>query len=154
MSKEYDIFLEKARRYCLRAEKSEHDVRQKLIVWQVPEIWHDMILNSLKKDKFVDEKRFVRSFVRDKCYLNKWGRIKIRYHLRQKNIHEELIETGLNDIEEDKYRQIYCDVARQKLKSLKSKTTDANTLKQKLLRFLSQRGFEISLLEDTDILKE
>jgi len=154
MPSDFNTLLEKARQYCLRGEKSVYDVQQKLYKWYVPEQWHDSILKSLEEDKFIDESRFASSFARDKCYLNKWGRIKIRYHLRQKNIPEDLINKGLNDIEEEKYLQIFCDVAGQKLKSLETKTTDAYTLKQKLLRFLSQRGFEISLLDDTDILKD
>ncbi|MFO7789066.1 MAG: regulatory protein RecX [Bacteroidales bacterium] len=152
MHTEYDILLEKARKYCLRGEKSVYDVQQKLYQWHVPEKWHDKILNSLKKDKFIDEKRFVNSFVRDKCYLNKWGRIKIRYHLRQKQIPEHLIEEALGEIEEDKYMEILREVAKQKIKSLEGKSDDAYNRKQKLFRFLAQRGFETHLLEDTDFL--
>ncbi len=154
MPADYDICLEKARRYCLRAEKSDYDVRQKLYQWQVPETWHNKILTSLEEDKFIDEKRFVSSFVRDKCYLNKWGRIKIRYHLRQKNIPEDVIETGLGEIEEDKYLQIFREVAEQKFQSLKNKTGNKYALKQKLLMFLTQRGFETYLLDETGVLDD
>jgi regulatory protein len=151
MPADYDIFLEKARRYCLRAEKSEYDVLRKLFAWKVPEKWHDKILTRLKEDKFIDEKRFVSSFVRDKCYLNKWGRIKIRYHLRQKQIPDNLIEHALNEIEENRYLDILRELAQQKLRSLKSKNDDAYRRRQKLMRFLAQRGFETHLLDEAGI---
>jgi len=153
MNDDYEIMLEKARRYCLRGEKCVFDVRQKLYQWQVEESWHEKILETLKEERFVDEERFARSYARDKCFLSKWGKIKIRYALRQKQLPEHLIESALAEIEGERYQQVFRDVAEQKLRSLKRKTHDSRELKQKLMRFLAQRGFEPGLLDESGILK-
>ncbi|MFO7880568.1 MAG: regulatory protein RecX [Bacteroidota bacterium] len=152
MHEDYDIMLEKARRYCLRGEKSLHDVRQKLYQWQTEKSWHDKILNTLVEERFVDEERFARSFARDKCFLSKWGKVKIRYALRQKQIPDHQIEAAFEEIEDERYRKVFLDVAEQKLRSLHKKSSDPREIKQKLMRFLAQRGFELSLLDESNLL--
>src|SRR6056297_2403239 len=107
MNDDYEIMLEKARRYCLRGEKCVFDVRQKLYQWQVEESWHEKILETLKEERFVDEERFARSFARDKCFLSKWGKIKIRYALHRKQISENLIDTAFGEIEGARYKAVF-----------------------------------------------
>ena len=153
MNEDYEITLEKARRYCLRGEKCVFDVRQKLYQWQVEESWHEKILETLKEERFVDEERFARSFARDKCFLSKWGKIKIRYALHRKQISEKLIDTAFGEIEDARYKAVFHDVAEQKLRSIHRKTTDSYEVKQKLMRFLAQRGFEPGLLDESGLLK-
>ena len=51
----------------------------------------DKIIDRLKAEKYIDEARYCRSFINDKLRFNKWGRKKIEFALKQKQIPLELI---------------------------------------------------------------
>lgn len=137
-----EIMLEKARRYCLRGEKCRHDLQQKLFQWQIPSHLHETIIDTMIDERFIDETRFARSFVNDKCYLSKWGKIKIRFALSGKQIPASLINEAINEIDMIKYRNILRELAENKQKQIAKKTTDSWIAQQKLYAFLLQRGFE------------
>ena len=137
-----EIMLEKARRYCLRGEKCRYDLQQKLFQWQIPDHLHETIIETMLEERFIDEARFARSFVNDKCYLSKWGKIKIRFALSGKQIPIEIINASLDQIDMNKYRGILKDLAKNKREQIAKKTTDTWIAKQKLYAFLAQRGFE------------
>lgn len=134
--------LEKARRYCLRGEKCRNDLQKKLFQWQIPSHLHETITDTMIDERFIDESRFAKSFVNDKCYLSKWGKIKIRYALSGKQISENLINEALNEIDMNKYRNILRELAKNKQKQLAKKESDPWIAKQKRFAFLAQRGFE------------
>ena len=137
-----EIMLEKARRYCLRGEKCRNDLQKKLFQWQIPNHLHDTIINTMIDERFIDEARFARSFVNDKCYLSKWGKIKIRFALSGKQIPIEIINASLDEIDMNKYRSILKNLTKNKREQIAKKTTDPWIAKQKLYTFLAQRGFE------------
>lgn len=134
--------LEKARRYCLRGEKCRYDLQQKLFQWQIPAHLHETIIKTMIDERFIDEARFAKSFVNDKCYLSKWGKIKIRFALSGKQIPIEIINASLDQIDMNKYRSILKDLAKNKREQIAKKNTDTWIAKQKLYAFLAQRGFE------------
>ena len=151
MNQDFEIAIEKARKYCLRGEKCRQDVRKKLYDWKIPPDWHEKILDTITEERFIDEERFAKSFANDKCYLNKWGKIKIRYTLLSKNIDENIINKALENIDNKRYKEIFHDVSSQKLKLLKNKENDSYKIKQKLVAFLSRRGFEPDLINDAEL---
>jgi len=136
--------LARAQEICAKQEKCKADIRQKLFDWKVNPIYHDAILKSLEKERFIDEKRYVEFFVRDKFRLNKWGKTKIEYALRAKQIDPELIAESLIQIEGESYLETCQDLISKKLKTIKS--DDKRVLKEKLLRFGLSRGFESSIV--------
>ncbi len=138
----YDM-LEKARMYCLRGEKCLNDVSKKLWQWQIPQAYHNKILNALLDDGFVDEQRYTDSFLHDKLWLSKWGRVKIRYHLKSKNISDTYIEKSFQSIDNDRYFQLLSELAESRWEQICKKEPDFWKAKQKLTYFLAQRGFEI-----------
>lgn len=110
----------------------------------------DEIINSLIEDKFIDESRFTNFYVRDKYRFNKWGRIKISYHLKHKQIPERIINEALEQINHQEYKENLQNILQSKLRSLKD--DDPYQLKTKLYRFAQSRGFEsqlsLNLIED------
>jgi len=136
--------LAKAQAICAKAEKCKADMRQKLYDWKVNPTHHNNILESLVNDKFIDEERYVGFFVRDKFKLNKWGKVKIEFALRNKQIPSELIQNHLEKIDTTEYHEVCKDLVIKKMKSLKEE--DSRKLKEKLLRFAHGRGFEASLV--------
>ncbi|NOZ34188.1 MAG: hypothetical protein GXO80_02695 [Chlorobi bacterium] len=74
----YQKALNKAMYLCSKAEKCKSDIRKKLYEWKANPDEYDNIINQLEEQKFIDEVRFVKYYVRDKFEFNKWGKIKIK----------------------------------------------------------------------------
>jgi regulatory protein len=135
--------LSKVQFICSKQEKCCSDIRKKLQDWNISLDDQDEIIQSLIEDKFIDESRFTNFYVRDKYKFNKWGRIKISYHLKHKQIPEYIINEALNQINSEEYRENLHDILQSKLRSLKD--DDVYQLKTKLYRFAQSRGFESQL---------
>jgi regulatory protein len=136
--------LVRAQGICAKMEKSKGEIRQKLFEWKVEKQFHNEILNLLEKDKFIDENRFVHFFVRDKFRLNKWGKIKIEFALRSKEISTELIHEALESIDIEDYGETCKDLLQKKLKTLD--VSEPEKRREKLIRFGQSRGFETNLV--------
>ncbi len=136
--------FEKTAAICARQEKSIFDIRKKLYDWEISVSDADVIIQQLIKEKFIDEERFVKVFVNDKFLFNDWGKIKIRYQLKAKNIYGNLVESALNQIDEEQYYECLTNLIQKK--SLKIKESDAYKKKASLVRFAASRGFEPQLI--------
>jgi regulatory protein len=136
--------LAKAQAICAKAEKCRADIRQKLYDWGVNPQFHNEILDSLIKDRFIDEERYTAFYVRDKFRLSKWGKIKIEFALRNKQIAQELIQKHLEKINAKDYSEACKDLIIRKIKTINEE--DARKLKDKVLRFAHGRGYEASLV--------
>jgi len=97
--------LEKLKKYCAYQDRAESEVRQKLRSFALPPDEAEQIVNILKEEKYLDEERFVESFIRGKVNAKKWGREKIKAHLFSKGIPAVVIEEHLATIDNDQYRQ-------------------------------------------------
>jgi regulatory protein len=140
----FEIALHKAAALCSTGEKCEYDIREKLQSWGVSSEDEDKIIERLVEEKFLDENRFAQSFAKDKFRFNKWGKIKIAYALRQKQISSLVIQEALENIEDEEYMNLLIDILKAKQKSTKFK--DENDRQQKLFRFAQSRGFEGDLI--------
>ena len=137
-----EIFLQKARNYCAYQERCIDDVKRKLESWKLNEEAVKDIIFKLKKEGYIDEERFARSFAISKLRNNKWGWNKIFYALSRKNLPELYIQIGLAEIDEEEYINTLKGV-------LSNKTVKANNeyeRKQKLVRYAAQKGFQPELI--------
>jgi regulatory protein len=100
-------------------------------------------IEYLKKEKFIDDKRYADHFVNDKFKLNKWGRVKIAYMLRQKHLDEQLIEDSLATISEEDYEGTLRELLKNKARSVKGFSIHERM--GKLAVFAYGRGFESDL---------
>lgn len=132
--------LHKVAAICSSREQCSWDISNKLIQWNIQEKDRETIIERLIEEKFLDDNRFCRGYVNDKFRFNKWGRIKIRYQLRQKQIKDDLIEKALAQIDESSYLSTLTNLLSEKRKQLKGET-DFNK-NGKLFRFAVSRGFE------------
>lgn len=140
-----EFVLGKMQALCSKTEKCSFDIEQKIKNYSLEKKDQDWVLNKLKEDKFIDDRRFAGFFVKDKFRFNKWGRVKIRHALQMKKIDNQIIDKALfEQIEEDIYLEVLKDLLLTKNRSLKDK--NRVTRKGKLLRFASQRGFEPELV--------
>jgi regulatory protein len=142
----YMTALSKAMAICSGREYCSDDIRNKLISWGVVSSEADRIIKVLIKENFINELRFATAFVRDKFKYNKWGKIKIVSHLKQKKIPSDIITSALESIDNDAYLKLLDDLISSHRKTLKAK--NKNELKAKLLRYGLSKGFESSHLFD------
>ena len=136
--------LDKMAKYCAYQERCIKEVIEKLKTYDIPQDKREAILFYLIDNRFVDDKRFAKSFVRSKINQNGWGLNKIRYHLIQKGIAKEIIEEALEQPDEEVYRQRLIDLLKTKTKTVKAENDFERN--RKLAAFALQRGFEANLV--------
>lgn len=134
-----------AERYCAGSEHSVWQLKTKLCEWGVEsQAAMERIISCLINNNYIDELRFARAVVHDKLMFNKWGRIKIRFYLKNQHIDEPIINTAMELIDETEYLEILKNVVVNKSKSLKE--TDKWQRNAKLMRSVVQCGFEPELV--------
>ena len=102
------------------------------------------ILDYLLDNRFVNDERYAKSFVRGKINQSGWGVNKIRFHLIQKGIDKDIIEEALGQTDEEVYRQRLIDILKTKSKTVKAENDFER--KRKLAAYTMQKGFEGSLV--------
>jgi len=138
--------LKKMAEYCSKAERCISDVRKKIRYSELPPEAEERIISRLVQEKFIDEDRFAKSFVHDMLHFNHWGRVKISYELKFRNIKPNIYGAALENIDENEYQTILASMLNSKLRTLHG---SPDALFQKLLRFASTKGFETSLIIKT-----
>ncbi len=139
-----DQVLDKMAKYCAYQERCVKDVTDKLRSFDITQEAKDTIMAYLLDNRFVDNERFTRSFVRGKVNQSGWGVNKIRFHLMQKGIDKDMIEEALGQTDEEVYRQRLIDILKAKSKTVKAENDFEK--KRKLAAYAMQKGFEGSLV--------
>jgi len=133
--------IDRAMNLCSRSEHCNKDILDKLNSWKLTsEKENKAIIKSLTDDKFINEKRYARSYAQDKFRFNKWGRIKIRAMLKSRGISNDDIDSALEMIDNYAYSQMIEEEMSNKRRSIKAK--NIFDLKAKLFRFAGSRGYE------------
>ncbi len=136
--------LSRLQNLCSNQEKCTGDVREKLRQWNISGEEQEKIITSLKKDKFVDDHRFAEFFVRDKQNINKWGKEKIRFALKNKRLDEDLINEALTNLPSENFENAIRELLSKKARELDK--YDSYEKKNRLIRFAAQRGFDFDLI--------
>ena len=148
-----DQVLDKMAKYCAYQERCVKDVRDKLKTFDISQENRDKILEYLLDNRFANDERFAKSFVRGKINQSGWGVNKIRFHLAQKGIAKDIIDEALEQTDEEVYRQRLIDILNTKAKTVKAENDFEK--KRKLAAYAMQKGFEAALvwevLKDLDI---
>ncbi|MEZ4777266.1 MAG: regulatory protein RecX [Bacteroidia bacterium] len=133
--------LKKIYQYCAYQDRSTGEVRKKLTEWEVSDEDQEKLIVHLESEKFLNEERYVRSFVRGKFFYKNWGRNKIRHELRMKNISMTLVQKVMEDeIDADTYEKTIQKLIGQKRQQHRADSPEKQN--EKIFRFLLQKGFE------------
>lgn len=138
--------LEKGAHYCAYQERSQQEVRKKLFSLKLDSEDVEEVIMLLIQNDFLNEERFAKTYSRSKFNQNKWGRKKIKEGLKQKNISERCIQYGLNEIDEEEYRDVLKTLLERKRNTIKDK--NHWILKKKLLNYAIQKGFEYEIAQE------
>ena len=129
---------------CAQAEHCEQEMRDKMRRWELDETVQNRIIDRLIKERYVDDERYARAFVKDKIRYNKWGRRKVQQSLWMKRIDADIQQRALDEIDEKEYLDVLRPLLKQKRKSIKAESD--YELNQKLLRFALGRGFGFDII--------
>jgi len=130
---------------CARREYCSGDIIKKLKSWEVPDEIITKVIGQLKEEKFIDDTRYARFFVRDKAKFNRWGEQKIVWAMRQKSISQEIIQDALNQLDQEELQNTLLQLLKGKNRQIK----EDNPYKRKaaLIRFATGRGFNFSQIQ-------
>lgn len=132
--------LNKIAALCAMSEQCSYDMAEKMRKWELLPEEIEEIIAYLYKEKFLDDARYVRMYVRDKSRFNKWGRKKIEFMLAHKGLRGSFVSDIMNEVlDADDTLTVLVDLLRNKRRTIKSK--DAYDEKAKLFRFAAGRGF-------------
>ena len=140
---DFDFVLNRARHYCSTQERCIQDVNAKLQSWKVSQKNIDKIIESLRKDNYLNEERYARLYAGGKFRINHWGKNKIIYELTKKKIPELIIQIGLQEISDEEYYNTLLDLMKKKKREISD--TDPFVIRKKLLNFAMQKGYHYSL---------
>lgn len=127
---------------CARAEHCTGEIMAKLRTWGITGAEADRIVNHLTTNRFVDDLRFAKSFVRDRYRFAGYGRRKIALLLMTKHLERDIIDEAMDEIDEEVYGDILRHIIARKAKGLDLELFED---RNKLYRYIVGRGFETSL---------
>ena len=128
--------MTKLERFCAWQERCENDVRRKLASFSLSDSQEDAIVKILKENRFVDDERYVESFVRSKVKAS-WGRQKIVAALRAKRIPTALIEQYCAQIPTEDYQE----QLRSAIEKWQRLHPNVERAREKLIRHLLSKGY-------------
>ena len=129
---------------CAQAEHCQQEMRDKMRRWELDETVQNRIIAHLVKERYIDDERYTRAFVKDKIRYNKWGRRKVQQALWMKHIDTDIQQRVLDEIDEKEYLDVLRPLLKQKRKSIKA--ANDYELNQKLVRFALGRGFGFDII--------
>ena len=135
--------LLKIEKYCAIQERCIFDVIKKLNSWEIKND-HDFIINHLTNNNFINEQRFSNTFSSGKFNIKNWGKKKISFELKKRNIQSLFIKNSLEEIDTIQYCNTVRKLIHKKFISLNEK--DVFKKKAKTVQYLYQKGFDTSLV--------
>jgi regulatory protein len=139
--------LPKIKQFCAYQERCHSEVKEKLYNYGLGKNDVEEIISKLIEDNYLNEERFAVHFAGGKFRIKQWGRIKIRYELKQKQVSDYCIKKALAAINDSDYQQTLGKLAEQKIKSLKGEK-NIFTKRKKLQDHLRLKGYEGDLVHD------
>ncbi|PWS28642.1 RecX family transcriptional regulator [Pedobacter yonginense] len=136
--------LAKAESFCVYQERSQKEVRYKLVEWGIRGDELEEILSDLIMNNFLNEERFAKSYASGKFNIKKWGRVKIKQGLKLKGVPDRILQKALYSLDDDDYLKTLTALAIKKSEFI----AESNPIKRKmkLMNYLQGRGFETDLI--------
>jgi len=139
--------FQKIRHFCAYQERCHQEVKEKLYSFGLHKQETEDLVSQLIEENYLDEERFAYQFAGGKFRMKQWGRKKIEYELRKRQVSSYCIGKALAQITEADYRESLEKLAAEKYKTVegegsflaRGKTTD----------FLLQKGYELDNIRET-----
>ena len=132
-------------RFCAYQERSPNEIRLKLGRKGLLEGPIEAVIEHLTSHNFLNEQRFVETYVQGKFKIKGWGKHKIKAGLKTHRIPEHLIQVGLNQLETNDQDKRLADWFEKKKHALRNEPEGAKKT-AKIVRFLLSKGYEMSAI--------
>jgi len=139
--------FQKAKHFCAYQERCHQEVKDKLYSFGLWKKDVEELIARLIEENYLNEERFAIQFAGGRFRMKQWGRVKIRYELKQRQIGEYNIKKALAAIPEDDYGKTLDRLAERKTETLQE---EENILarRRKLHDYLMQKGYEPDLVRN------
>ena len=137
--------LQKLTALCAGAEHCSYEMLEKMRKWDVDEQTQAEVMAYLINEKFVDDERYCRFFVKDKIRFNKWGRRKVEQALYMKHIPSDISRAILDEVPDEEYLKVLRPLLKSKEKSVKAGSEYEKNMK--LIKFAMGRGFTFHIIK-------
>lgn len=137
--------LPRIRHYCSYQERSHQEVKEKLYGFGLRKTEVEELLATLIEEDYLNESRFAEQFAGGRFRMKKWGRVKIVYELKQRQVSTYNIKKAIAAIEEEDYLAVLQKLSDEKWDSLKNE--QYLNRQAKTTHYLLQKGFELPLIK-------
>ena len=139
--------FQKAKHYCAYQERSHAEVKKKLYGFGLYKNEVELLMSQLIEENYLNEERFAMAFAGGKFRIKQWGKTRIKFELKQRQVSDYSIKKALEVIPDDDYEKTLQKLALEKLATLK---TEQNifTKKSKLQNYLVGKGYEFNLIAE------
>jgi regulatory protein len=136
--------LPKLKQYCAYQERSHAEVKEKLYSYGLYKVDVETIISQLIEENYLNEERFAIQFAGGKFRIKQWGRKKIEYALKEKQVSSYCIKKAIKQIDEADYQKVLLHVTTKKWALLKGEQHLNREAKTRA--YLLQKGFENDLI--------
>lgn len=125
--------------------RTELELKKYLMKKLYPEDLINNIISRLKKEKYIDEERYIQAYINDKINLSNKGPFKIKRELLDLGLNETKIDEYLQTIDYDIWKEKISKIVNKYLKIMNHKSL--NMIKNKLKLDLYNLGYQNELIE-------
>jgi len=133
---EREVAYQRALRLIQYRPRSENEIRQLLRRHATPEESAEEVIERLKQSGLVNDAGFAQTWVENRAELRPRSRRALAYELSQRGVDAQVIEQSLSAIDDDVMAYQAAQRPARKYKDL-----EWNDFRQKMYRYLAQRGF-------------
>ncbi len=145
LTKEQALF--KLRHYCAYQERCHREVKEKLYSFGLRRDEVEEAISTLIEENYLNEERFALQFAGGHFRGKHWGRVKIRYELKQRQVGEYCIKKALASIGEDDYTRTLERLAAARWESLREEENQF-VRRRKLQDYLLRKGYEMEMIKE------
>jgi len=139
--------LQKIKHFCAYQERCHSEVKEKLYGYGLRKSEVEQLLSQLIEEDYLNEERFAEQFAGGRFRLKKWGRVKIRYELKQRQVSDYCIRKGMKVIDDEAYFNTLQQLFEQKSRELR-REKNVFIRKRKLQDYLMQKGYETEYIRE------
>lgn len=129
---------------CARSEHCQYEMTEKMRRWGMSDEAQARVMQRLVSERYVDDERYARAFVRDKIRYNKWGQRKVEQALWLKRIDDDIRSRVLAEVDDEAYTSVLKPLLKQKGSAVRADSDYERN--QKLVKFALGRGFTYDII--------
>lgn len=129
---------------CAQAEHCSFEMEEKLRKWGVDEEVQARIMAYLIDERYIDDERYCRAYVKDKIRYGKWGRRKIEQGLFLKHIDRAVVKEVLDEVDDEEYLQVLRPLVKAKWRATKADSDYERSAK--VIKYALSKGYTFDII--------